>query len=111
MKKNFRKLITSAIVFLPLSLLAQPKVNEAKNPQAIALFVIAAVLASAIYIAGKMLVQQAKINMKKIKRDSATKIVSVLLLLFVSTALFAQDSTVTNAAAATTVIKSVPLSS
>lgn len=113
MKKNYRKLMTSALVFLPLSLLAQPKVNEAKNPQAIALFVIAAILAIAIYVAGKMLVQQAKINMKKIKQDGAAKIVSVLLLLFVSTALFAQDATTTDAAAeATAAIKPpVPLSS
>jgi cytochrome c oxidase cbb3-type subunit 3 len=115
MKKTYRKLITSlAISFLPVSLLAQngPKVNEAKNPQAIALIAIAAILALAIYIAGKTLVQQAKINMKKIQKDTATKVVSTLLLLFVSTALFAQDGTATAAAEAAAAIKpSVPLSS
>lgn len=113
MKKIFKKFITSAIVFLPLSLFAQPKVNEAKNPQAIALFVVAAILALAIYVAGKMLVQQAKINMKKIKQDGVAKIVSVLLLLFVSTALFAQDAATTDATAETTaaINPSVPLSS
>lgn len=101
------------MAFLPLSLLAQPKVNEAKNPQAIALFAIAIILAVAIYVAAKLLVEQAKINMKKIKKDAASKIVSVLLLLFVSTALFAQDAATAGAAAeATETVKpSLPLSS
>ncbi|HEX5154870.1 MAG TPA: cbb3-type cytochrome c oxidase N-terminal domain-containing protein [Parafilimonas sp.] len=117
MKKNYRKLIAFVINIVPLSLFAQgpPKVNEAKNPQAIALFVIAAILALAIYIAGKMLVQQAKINMKKIKKETAGKVVSVLLPLFVSTALFAQDASpaAADAAAQTAaVVKSAgPLSS
>ena len=97
------------MAFLPLSLLAQPKINEAKNPQAIALFAIAGILAIAIYVAGKVLVQQAKINMKKIRKDAGSKIISVLLLLFLSTALFAQDAAT---AEATEVVKpSLPLSS
>jgi hypothetical protein len=77
MKNKYRKLIASIITIVPLCLFAQggpPKVNEAKNPQAIALIVIAVVLALAIYISGKMLVQQAKINMKKIKKEAAGKL-------------------------------------
>ena len=70
MKKKYRKLIASVITIAPLSLFAQgpPKENEATNPQAIALMAIAAILAFAIYLAAKTLVQQAKINMKKIKK-------------------------------------------
>jgi len=51
--------------------------------------------------------------MKKIKKETAAKVVSVLLLLFVSTALFAKDVTATDAAAeATKTVKApVPLSS
>lgn len=115
MKNNYKKLIASVLAFAPLSLFAQgpPKVNEATNPQAMALIAIAVILAFAIYASAKMLVQQAKINMKKIKKDTAAKVVSVLLLLFVSTALFAQDATATDAAAQATetVKKAGPLSS
>ena len=114
MKNMYRKLIASVITIAPLCLFAQggpPKVNEAKNPQAIALIVIAAILALAIRVAAKMLVQQAKINLKKIKKEAAAKVVSVLLLLFVSTALFAQDASSAAAQTTETVKKAGPLSS
>ncbi|WP_177191803.1 cbb3-type cytochrome c oxidase N-terminal domain-containing protein [Parafilimonas terrae] len=116
MKNKSIKLIAFFAAVLPLGALAQdgPKMNEAKSPQAIALCIIAALLALAIYVAAKMLVQQAKANLKKIKKSTATKLVSALLFVFLSSSLFAQDAVVTDDAAAgkTEIVKAaIPLSS
>lgn len=112
MKIKYRNLIAFT-AFLPLNAIAQngPKLNEAKSPQAIALCFIAALLAVAIYVAAKMLVQQAKVNLKKIKKDAAVKLLSVLLFVFLSSNLMAQDASAIDDAAAKTVKAVVPLSS
>lgn len=115
MKNRNRKLIIAFAALLPLSAFAQdgPKLNEARSPQAIALCIIAALLALAIYVAAKMLVQQAKINLKKIKKGTAAKLLSVLFFMFLSSGLFAQDVAATDDATAKTetVKTTIPLSS
>ena len=115
MKNRNRKLIIAFAALLPLSAFAQdgPKLNEARSPQAIALCIIAALLALAIYVAAKMLVQQAKINLKKIKKDTAAKLLSVLFFMLLSSGLFAQDAAATDDATAKTetVKATIPLSS
>jgi cytochrome c oxidase cbb3-type subunit 3 len=104
MKRHLIKISVLLLAMLPVAAIAagpRPP-SEISNPFAIAMISIAALLLFAIVLVAQLLLRQAKIKLAAAKKNDAAKILSVILLCFISTGLFAQDAAPADAAAATT---------
>ncbi len=102
-----KKVITTLAAILPLSLLAQngPKQSELDNSTAVILVIIIAGLMMAIAMLGSVVIGAAKLYYEKFKsvenkvKNEGAKLLSVVLLLLVSSSLFAQSAPAADAAA------------
>lgn len=87
--------ITSAAIPMNVFAAGAPKKSDLDNPLAVTLLIVIGALALAIALLGNVLIGAAQLKtdrVKKERRDTAAKTLSLVLLCFVSSSLFAQPT-------------------
>lgn len=80
------------VLLTPLTILAQPKTSELSNPLAITLLAIIVALLIVIAVLASVVLSAAKVNLQRFLQEkgrNATKVVSVIILMMLSTYTFA----------------------
>lgn len=100
---------TAAICFVALTLstnvwaAGSPAKSELDNPLAITLLLVIGVLALAIALLGHVLTGLAQLKVDRVKKERATKIITIIVLCLLSSATFAQADAKTGEAITTTI--------